>query len=101
MVLWPTVTVLANPVALIVAIAVVDDVQVTEFDTSWVLPSVQVAVATNCWVPPAKMVGLVGVTVRDTTWAAETSKFVLADCPAKAAVIRLERDRRRLPDRKS
>ena len=62
MVALPADTPVANPLALIVATAVLDDVQVTWLVIFCVLPSEYVPVAVNCCVAPAVMVGFAGVT---------------------------------------
>ena len=58
----PTATPWARPVALIVALAVVPEAQVTAPVRSRCEPSLYVPVAVNCWVSPAAIEGLAGVT---------------------------------------
>jgi hypothetical protein len=53
MVLVPTATPLASPLALMVATVVVAEAQVTWLVMFWVLPSEYVPVAVNCCVAPA------------------------------------------------
>jgi len=48
MVVVPTVTAVAKPLALTVATDVFDEVQVTDVVISWVVPSENVPVAVNC-----------------------------------------------------
>jgi hypothetical protein len=73
----PTERACARPVALIVATAGTDDVQVTEAVRFCVLLSLKVPVAVNCWVCPAgTLIGL-GVTAMDCKVAAVTVSVVL------------------------
>ena len=52
----------ARPVFDTLATDDIEDVHVAELVKSWVLPSLYVPVAVNCWVRPAARVGLAGVT---------------------------------------
>src|ERR1022692_4661804 len=61
-VVLPGATPVANPAALIVPAAGVDDVQVTELVRFCVLESLYVPVAVNCCVPATTIEGLAGVT---------------------------------------
>src|SRR6185369_1385086 len=69
MVVVPVATPVARPwlplVLLIVATPVSDDAHVTEVVRSWVLPSLKVPVAVNCWVPATLIEGFAGVTAID------------------------------------
>jgi hypothetical protein len=58
----PAATPVANPVALIVAVAGVPELQVTWLLTSLVEPLLSVAIATNCCVPATAIDGVAGVT---------------------------------------
>jgi hypothetical protein len=62
MVAVPTETAVARPLLLIVAIDVFDELQVTCVVISWLVSSEYVPEAENCWVFPAGMLGLAGVT---------------------------------------
>jgi hypothetical protein len=64
--LVPAARAVASPPALIVAVPVVEDVQVTWPVMFCVLPPEYVPVAVNCCVAPAWIVGLAGVTAIDT-----------------------------------
>jgi hypothetical protein len=66
MVLLPVPTPVANPVVLIIATEVLEELQVTEFVRFCVLPSLYVPVAVNCCVPPFAIDGFAGVTIIDT-----------------------------------
>ena len=61
---------------LIVATAVLDEVQVAVVVRFWVLPSVKVPVAVNCWVVPRAMEGLAGVSAIETKVADVTVSTV-------------------------
>ena len=52
----------ARPDLLIVATAVLDELQLAEEVRSFLLPSLNVPLAVNCWVEPTTMVELAGVT---------------------------------------
>ena len=67
MVLEPWVTLLARPLALIVATPGDKEFQVTMADMSWLEPPESEPMAENCWVVPAGIVGLIGVTVIEFT----------------------------------
>ena len=66
----PPVTPVATPAALVVATEVLEDDQVTWLVMFCVLLSLKVPVAVNACVPPAVMVGLVGVTAIEVSVAA-------------------------------
>src|SRR5258708_19805137 len=53
----------ARPAALMVATPVGGELQVARAVMSWLEPSESEPVALNCWVAPAGMAGLIGVTV--------------------------------------
>jgi len=62
----PAATAVANPVVEIVAVAVEEEFQVTVAETSAVEPSLKVAVAVNCCVPPTfRWGGVPGFTAID------------------------------------
>src|SRR2546428_456471 len=75
------------PALLIVATAVLDELQVTWVVRSCVVLSLKVPVAVNCRVVPFAMLGLVGVTVIVDRVAAVTVSVVLPETPPKVAVI--------------
>src|SRR5437667_1903800 len=60
------------PALLIVATAVLDELQVTWVVRSCVVLSLKVPVAVNCWVVPIGIPGVVGVTVIEARVAAVT-----------------------------
>ncbi len=72
----PVPAVVASPAALIVATVVVNELQVTELVRFWVLVSLNVPVAVNCWVVPLGIEGLTGVTAMDTSVATVTVSVV-------------------------
>ena len=85
-------TPVANPVALIVAAVVFDELQVTKLVRSCVLLFENVPVAVNCKVPFATTEPLLGVTAIETRVAAVTLRLVdpvvepclaeiVVDCP--------------------
>src|SRR3954470_8121279 len=71
-----------------VATLVVDELQIREFVRLCVLPSLYVPMAANCWVSPAGMEGLAGVTAIDTNVGVVTVSDAepLID-PAVAAMV--------------
>jgi hypothetical protein len=72
----PTATVVARPPAAMVAVAVLDDVQVTEVVRFCVELSVYVPVAVNCGAIPLATLGLAGVTAMETSAAPVTVSVV-------------------------
>lgn len=64
----------ANPVILIAAAPTLDELQTADADKSWVVPSVKVPTAVNCWVVPTGMEAVDGVTAIDTNAACVTVK---------------------------
>jgi hypothetical protein len=85
----PSDTDVARPLDATVATAVVPDVQVTVVLTLPVEPSLYVAVAVNCCVPPAEMLGLAGETAMDVTVlvTAATLSVAVPLIPLSEAVI--------------
>ena len=75
-VLVPTATAVAKPTAVIVAVAVVPELQVTWLVRFCVLLSEYVPVAVNCCVNPFATDGFAGVTAIDTNVAAPTVNTV-------------------------
>src|SRR6266536_3794645 len=75
------------PALLIVATAVLDELQVTWVVRSCVVLSLKVPVAVNCWVNPSGRPGLVGVGAIVDRVAAVTVSVVLPETPPKVAVI--------------
>lgn len=76
----PAATPLAKPAVLIVASAVLEEFQVAVEVKSWVLLSLKVAVALNCWVAPAAIEAEAGVTVMDfNVTAAAVTVSVIAE----------------------
>lgn len=72
----PELTALAKPELLIVATVAMDEVQVTCVVRLIVLPSLNVPVAVNCFVPPMGTVGLAGVMFIDVIVALDTVSVV-------------------------
>ena len=68
----------ASPVALTVAVVVLEDAHVAVVVRFCVVPSLYVPVAVNCCVPPAATDGFTGVTAIDTSVAAVTVSVVEA-----------------------
>jgi hypothetical protein len=89
MVLVPAATAVASPVIeLIVAVAAVPELQVTELETSAVVLSVKMPVAVNCRVKPFNTDGLAGVTAIDRTSGALTVSVVaLLIAPDEALIV--------------
>ncbi len=80
-----------KPAALLtVAIPLLLDVQFTAELRFCVEPSEKVPVATNCWVVPNAILGLVGVTASETSVAAVTVKVVDPDMLPETAVMVVE-----------
>jgi hypothetical protein len=96
----PTPAPVASPAALIVAVVVVPEVQVTVEVKFCVVPSLNVPVAVNCCVAPLAIDGFAGVTAIDCNVAAVTvSKVeplmdddvaVIVEFPTPAALARPE-----------
>ena len=78
---------MARPLLLIVAIVVLDELQVTCVVISRVVPSEYVPVAVNCWVAPAAMLGLAGVTAIEDRVAAVTVRVVFPEILPEVAVM--------------
>ena len=72
----PAFSALASPVALTVAVVVLEDAHVAVVVRFCVVPSLYVPVAVNCCVPPAATDGFTGVTAIDTSVAAVTVSVV-------------------------
>jgi hypothetical protein len=87
MVVPPEVCAVARPFASIDAIAVFDEVHVTDCVRFSVEPSVSVPIAVNCCVRPWAKVGSAGVTVMDATTAGVTVSVVLPLMPPSVAVM--------------
>jgi len=83
----PTATAVARPLMLTVATDVLDELQVTCVVIPRLVPSEYVPMATNCWVFPAGMLGLAGVTEMEDRVAEVTVRVVLPGIPAEVAVI--------------
>ena len=78
----------ASPVELMVAIAGTVEFQTTCVVRSWVVLSVNVPIAANCWLVPRAMVAAgAGDTPIDTSVAFVTVRVVLPETPAKVAVM--------------
>jgi hypothetical protein len=84
----PAAVLLARPLpAPMVATDVFEELQVTRFDTLWVLPSVSVPVAPNCSLVIWAIVAFFGEILIETTLARSTVIDVLPLTPPKLAVI--------------
>jgi hypothetical protein len=77
MVVVPTATVVARPLAEIVAVVVVEDAHVTDAVRFCVVLSLYVPVAVNCCESPFATLGLAGVTAMETSAAPCTVSVVL------------------------
>ena len=86
MVVVPGVRAVASPLLSTVATAVLDELQVTEMVTSWVVPSEKNPVAVNCWVPPG-MLGLAGVTTMEDKAVEVTIRVVPPETAPEVAVM--------------
>jgi hypothetical protein len=75
----PTVTDVAKPPALTIAMLVLDELQITCVVISWVVLSENVPVAVSCCVVPMGVLGFVGVIVRVTSVALVTVSVVLPE----------------------
>ena len=82
----------ARPLAAIVATLVLEEDQVTGFETEFVrfcvLPSLYVPVAVNCWVSPAEKEGFAGVTATD--FSAGTVTAIVAAPDFVASITEVE-----------
>lgn len=91
MVVDPGATLVARPwlpeALLIVAIPAVAELHCTVCVMFWVLPSVNVPVAVNCWVVPKGRVGMAGVTAIETTAAGLTVNNVVPETTPELAVM--------------
>jgi hypothetical protein len=87
MVAVPAKTDVARPLLLTVATDVFDEVQVTCMLTSWLVPSEYLPVAINCWVVPAGMLGVAGVTIMEDRVAEVTVRVVLPEIFPEVAVM--------------
>jgi hypothetical protein len=83
MVAVPDATAVARPLLFTVATDVLDDLQVTCVVISWLVPSEYIPEATNCFVTPAGMLGLAGVTDMEVSVAVDPPELVL-DPPESA-----------------
>ena len=91
MVAVPALTLLARPRRFVVLLMVAtdngEDVQVTEFVKSWVLPSPKVAVAVNCCSNPAGSVAGEGETLIDCSAEASTTRSAVLETAPNFAVM--------------
>src|SRR5271154_1854511 len=83
----PTPAPLARPAALIVAVVVVPEDQVTLDVRFCVVPSLNVPVAVNCWVAPLVIEGFAGVTAIDCNVAAVTVRVADPEIDPDLALI--------------
>ena len=79
MVTEPVALAVARPLLLMVALDVLDELQVTWAVISRVVPSEYVPAAANCWVAPTALLGLAGVTVIEVKVAALTVRVVVSE----------------------
>jgi hypothetical protein len=87
MVAVPAALAVARPLLATVAVAVLDELQVTCVVIVWVVESEYVPVAVNCWVVPATLVAVAGVTAIEDRVAAVTVRAAVPDLPLKVAVM--------------
>ena len=86
----PAVRAVDNPLPSTVATAVLEELQVTEWVTSWVVPSERVPVAVNCWVVRSGMLGLAGVTAMEDKTEEVTIRMVPPETAPEVAVMIVE-----------
>ena len=77
MVVEPVPAAVARPAVLIVATVTAEELHVAVLVRSWVVPSLKVPVALNCWVWPLVIEEFAGVTAIDARVAAVTDIVVL------------------------
>ena len=77
----------ATPELLTLATLEDDELQFTEPVRFWVLPSLNVPIAPNCWLPPKGMLAVTGVTAIDIRTGAVTVKVVVPVVDPEVAVI--------------
>ena len=87
MVAVPATLAVARPLLFTVAVVVLDELQVTCAVIFWVVESEYVPVAVNCWVVPAALLAVAGVTAIEDRVAAVTVRVAVPDLPLKAAVM--------------
>jgi len=83
----PAATPVARPLLATVAAVVLDEVQVTCVVIVWVVESEYVPVAVNCWVVPATLLAVAGVTAIEDRVAAVTVRAAVPVLPLKVAVM--------------
>ena len=84
----PAATAVARPLLLTVATDVLDELQVTCAVISWLVPSEYLPEAASCWLFPAGMLGLAGVTDMEVRVAAVTVRVALPEIlPEVAAMV--------------
>jgi hypothetical protein len=83
----PTAAPVARPAAVMVAVAVFDELHVAVLVRFWVVPSLKVPVAVNCWVAPLVIDGLAGVMAIDCSVAAVTVSVVEPFTVPEAALM--------------
>src|SRR5208282_6571875 len=66
-VVFPVPAPVASPAAFMVATELLAELQITALVRFWVLLSLYVPVAVNCWLPPFGMDGFTGVTAMETS----------------------------------
>jgi hypothetical protein len=87
MIVAPAATAVARPLLLTVATDVFDELQVTCVVILKLVPSEYAPVAVNCWVTPAGMLGLAGVTDMEDKVAEVTVRGVLPEILPEMAVM--------------
>src|SRR5262249_61331522 len=92
MVVVPAATAVARPwvplVLLMVAVPVTDEAHVTDVVRFWVLPSLNVPVAVNCWVAPLAIDGFAGVTASDVNvGVGVTVTIAVTEMPSVAVTV--------------
>jgi hypothetical protein len=84
----PTPPPVATPLVAIAATIVADELQLTPFVTSCLLPSLYVPVATNCWLVPFAIEALPGLTESDRSIGGVAVKLVeFAILPEVALIL--------------
>ncbi len=87
MIVVPAARAVASPLLLIVATAVLIEIQLTELVISWIVPSEKVPVAVNCRADPPGILGLAGVAVMRDRLADVTVRVVPPETSPKVAVM--------------
>jgi hypothetical protein len=83
----PSARVVARPAALMLAVDGTSEIQLATDVRSFVLPSVKVPIAVNCWLLPKAIEGFAGASAIDTNAAVLTVRVVLPTIEPEVAEI--------------